>query len=99
MLRVWACRRSVTSKPFRLNYRFVQFSKNLSTDSNTSGEYAESDHSAARQWLANFHINTIPRRLGEVTFSRSSGPGGQNVNKYDPACARMQEDMKEAYGS
>lgn len=39
------------------------------------------DHADAREWLKNYNINTIPRRLCDVSFSRSSGPGGQNVNK------------------
>lgn len=36
---------------------------------------------AARDWLQRFNAETIPRNIGDVTFSRSSGPGGQNVNK------------------
>jgi hypothetical protein len=44
-------------------------------------DYTEEDLSAARKWLANLNPDTIPRNLCEITFSRSSGPGGQNVNK------------------
>jgi peptidyl-tRNA hydrolase ICT1 len=36
----------------------------------------------ARGWLAKLHAETIPKSIGELSFSRSSGPGGQNVNKY-----------------
>ncbi|CAG5147978.1 uncharacterized protein ALTATR162_LOCUS2127 [Alternaria atra] len=37
---------------------------------------------AARAWLAKLHAETIPlKSIGELSFSRSSGPGGQNVNK------------------
>ncbi|KAF2685588.1 hypothetical protein K458DRAFT_441999 [Lentithecium fluviatile CBS 122367] len=36
---------------------------------------------AARKWLEQLHAETIPRSIGELSFSRSSGPGGQNVNK------------------
>ncbi|KAM5445936.1 hypothetical protein MaudCBS49596_007005 [Microsporum audouinii] len=36
---------------------------------------------AARRWLAQFSPETIPRNICAVSFSRSSGPGGQNVNK------------------
>lgn len=36
----------------------------------------------ARKWLANFDADTIPRSICDVSFSRSSGPGGQNVNKW-----------------
>lgn len=94
MLKLWECRRSVASEFFRLDYNFARFSKNLTT----AGGYTESDHAAARQWLAKFHIQTIPRELGEVTFSRSSGPGGQNVNKYGSTCKSMQEDMEFIIG-
>lgn len=35
----------------------------------------------ARKWLADFRAEDIPRQEFEVSFSRSSGPGGQKVNK------------------
>jgi hypothetical protein len=35
----------------------------------------------ARDWLKSLSSKTIPRHICEVSFSRSSGPGGQNVNK------------------
>lgn len=44
-------------------------------------DFLEEDHEAARRWLENLDSNTIPKKLREVSFSRSSGPGGQNVNK------------------
>lgn len=43
----------------------------------------DDDHREARTWLARFHVNTIPKNICDVTFSRSSGPGGQNVNKFE----------------
>ncbi|KAI4733348.1 hypothetical protein E4T50_16094 [Aureobasidium sp. EXF-12298] len=48
-----------------------------------SGENGGDDDEldAARRWLANFDAETIPRSICDVSFSRSSGPGGQNVNK------------------
>ncbi|KAF1351888.1 hypothetical protein BDV97DRAFT_265262, partial [Delphinella strobiligena] len=41
----------------------------------------ENELDAARKWLAKFDADTIPRNICQVSFSRSSGPGGQNVNK------------------
>ncbi|KAF1810658.1 hypothetical protein P152DRAFT_380426, partial [Eremomyces bilateralis CBS 781.70] len=35
----------------------------------------------ARRWLNDFNPKSIPESICEVTYSRSSGPGGQNVNK------------------
>jgi hypothetical protein len=46
-------------------------------------DYSDEDLAAARKWLAALNPDTIPRSLSEITFSRSSGPGGQNVNKSD----------------
>ena len=42
----------------------------------------EEEQAAARKWAASFDRQSIPRTLGTVEYSRSSGPGGQNVNKY-----------------
>ena len=36
----------------------------------------------ARQWLADYSSSTIPKRICQMTSSRSSGPGGQHVNTY-----------------
>jgi hypothetical protein len=43
---------------------------------------SEEELSAARRWLQDFNDTTLPRSIGDVSYSRSSGPGGQNVNKY-----------------
>lgn len=46
--------------------------------------WSEDDLTKARQWYNSFARNPVealPRTLGEVSYSRSSGPGGQNVNK------------------
>jgi len=54
-----------------------------SSRSTGSGASDEELH-AARKWLAELHAEAIPlQSIGELSFSRSSGPGGQNVNKYD----------------
>src|SRR5436190_13541252 len=42
---------------------------------------AEKDVSAARKWLAELCETSFPSNIGEVSYCRSSGPGGQNVNK------------------
>ena len=38
------------------------------------------DATEARAWLARFKKQSIPKGLVEMTFSRSSGPGGQVCN-------------------
>ncbi|GAQ04483.1 hypothetical protein ALT_1804 [Aspergillus lentulus] len=49
----------------------------------TTAEPDEKDLTAAREWLNRFNSKTvtIPRDICEISFSRSGGPGGQNVNK------------------
>ena len=54
----------------------------LTTQPGLLVESSKDDQSEARRWLATFNQSTIPRSLCQITFSRSSGPGGQNVNKY-----------------
>ncbi|KAF7424668.1 hypothetical protein PC9H_009978 [Pleurotus ostreatus] len=39
------------------------------------------DASEAREWVAQFKGQQVPKNVVELSFSRSSGPGGQNVNK------------------
>ncbi|KAH7095563.1 hypothetical protein FB567DRAFT_32581 [Paraphoma chrysanthemicola] len=47
-----------------------------------SSSASDEDLKAARSWLAGLHAEAIPlKSIGELSFSRSSGPGGQNVNK------------------
>jgi peptidyl-tRNA hydrolase ICT1 len=38
---------------------------------------SELDHRAAREWTAGFTPDDIPKAAYEVTYARSSGPGGQ----------------------
>ncbi|KAK7521537.1 peptidyl-tRNA hydrolase domain protein [Phyllosticta citriasiana] len=42
---------------------------------------SEDEVKAARQWIEQLNPETIPRSMCDISFSRSSGPGGQNVNK------------------
>jgi peptidyl-tRNA hydrolase ICT1 len=50
----------------------------------TANVASEEEIQTARKWLEMLHGDTIPRDIGQLSFSRSSGPGGQNVNKYGP---------------
>ncbi len=48
----------------------------------SQNEHPEYDYVAAREWYKSFNPAQSLRNVGEVTYARSSGPGGQNVNKY-----------------
>ena len=48
----------------------------------TKPESSEDDYARAREWYKGFNPLKSLHDIGEVTYSRSSGPGGQNVNKY-----------------
>jgi len=47
----------------------------------TRAVFSEHEFSVARKWFQEFNASHIPRDVGQVSYSRSSGPGGQNVNK------------------
>jgi peptidyl-tRNA hydrolase ICT1 len=53
----------------------------LYSSRNQPHEPSEDDVRAARSWLQKLDAETIPKSICELSFSRSSGPGGQNVNK------------------
>lgn len=42
---------------------------------------SSTDMDSARNWAETFKSLQIPREAVDISFSRSSGPGGQNVNK------------------
>lgn len=43
--------------------------------------HTQSEIAAARLWLDSFPHTSIPRSNFDISYSRSSGPGGQKVNK------------------
>jgi len=81
MLRVAVLRPRVAS--FKPNNIITSFLRHVSFRPDQYEGTSEADLTAARQWLASFNSETIPRSICDVSFSRSSGPGGQNVNKYE----------------
>lgn len=44
-------------------------------------------YSYCTDWIARFDSNSIPKLCCEVQYIRSSGPGGQNVNKLNTKCS------------
>ena len=73
-LALWHFTASIVNSRLRLLSR-----RGINT--NNVDEPSEEDQKLAREWLSTFDLAMVPRRVCEISFSRSSGPGGQNVNK------------------
>ncbi|KAF8475808.1 hypothetical protein BDZ91DRAFT_710358 [Kalaharituber pfeilii] len=56
---------------------------------------SEEDFQEARRWLSQFTPDSIPREFCDISCSRSSGPGGQNVNKLNTK-ATLRFDLQKA---
>lgn len=63
------------------SFRFARAPKDLVDLFSMSNE---SHHALARTWLDSFTIEDIPKDAYEVSYSRSSGPGGQ-VSRLPPS--------------
>lgn len=78
-----------TARPFTSSFAACPWPAVLSrrpfAAARSANNASEEELQVARKWLEKLHADTIPQNLGELSFSRSSGPGGQNVNKYDHA--------------
>ncbi|RVD84543.1 uncharacterized protein DFL_006289 [Arthrobotrys flagrans] len=61
------------------------FNLRSSSQQEKDDKYDEEDLDWARSWISEANVNKkiakLPPSIGVITFSRSSGPGGQNVNK------------------
>lgn len=49
---------------------------------------------SAKEWLKSFKDSDIPRHAFEIGYSRSSGPGGQKVNKTSSKATVLMEPSK-----
>ncbi|OJD18545.1 hypothetical protein AJ78_01461 [Emergomyces pasteurianus Ep9510] len=69
---------TVTVRPFLPTINTRQLASGRATNSQ---ELTDEELGEARIWLSQLTPRTIPRNIGDISYSRSSGPGGQNVNK------------------
>lgn len=53
----------------------------IGTSTQTTTNYSPEEVEKAKKWLEKLSTNTIPKHLFNISYSRSSGPGGQKVNK------------------
>lgn len=47
----------------------------------SDNQFSEEEIEKSKKWLSSYNEFKIPRNLFEIGYSRSSGPGGQKVNK------------------
>ena len=75
MLAVKRLAPGLTSLPVTISLQAVRTARYEAFDSGVDPE----ELAEARKWYGSFSADSLP--LGTTTFSRSSGPGGQHVNK------------------
>lgn len=66
-------RLSVLGKPLV----FSRAARNQAFDA----DFDQDELAEARKWYSSFNGDDLPK--GQTSYARSSGPGGQHVNKYD----------------
>ncbi|CAC9889092.1 unnamed protein product [Aureobasidium pullulans] len=87
--------RTVTRTPtsFCTSTRLLAAKPKTASD---GGENGDDELDAARRWLATFDAETIPKSICDVSFSRSSGPGGQNNENVHRCFIKLHEMIKQA---
>ena len=71
------CRASVLAA----SHRLVVKPFNPATTRTYKSATPEEEFDRARRWYDALSSTPMPKDVGELSYSRSSGPGGQNVNK------------------
>jgi len=75
--------RASTSASIHSQLAFLPNYRAYSTKYSSASGSEEADLDAARQWYQRLGKTfTLPTKIARTTFSRSSGPGGQKVNKF-----------------
>ncbi|WWC69080.1 uncharacterized protein I206_103016 [Kwoniella pini CBS 10737] len=88
--------KALTIKQFTTSLN--RFAKPPTTLLSLSSLVEESNHIQAREWVNNFKVNDIPKESYEISRSRSSGPGGQHVNKTESKVT-LRLDLSKAKGN
>lgn len=69
-----------------LSMRLPFLSGRWLSDSHCPGESRQKSLKIAEQWVSSLNANSVPLKLLSIRYDRSSGPGGQNVNKVNSKC-------------
>lgn len=72
---------SLRTLPFRAQSRVIGQARRVSQKTEASDEDIEVEYAAARKWVSDLKRETIPLNLAQISYARSSGAGGQHVNK------------------
>lgn len=67
--------------------------RKLSHRTGAGEEDLEAEYAAARKWASELNMDTIPMGLARINFARSSGAGGQHVNKSVTSSYLMLEQL------
>lgn len=72
---------SLGTLSFRARSTSTKQVRQLSQRTGADEEDLEAEYAAARKWVSELNKDTIPMGLARISFARSSGAGGQHVNK------------------
>jgi protein subunit release factor B len=72
---------SLGTLSFRTRSTSIQQVRELSQRTGAGEEDIEAQYAAARIWVSELTRDTIPMSIARISFARSSGAGGQHVNK------------------
>lgn len=67
--------------PLRAQGTFIRQARGISQNTGAGDGDLEAEYAAARRWASDLQKDTILLSLAQVSYSRSSGAGGQHVNK------------------
>lgn len=73
---------SLGTLSFRTRRTSAKQFRELSRRTGAGEEDLEAEYAAARKWMFELNRDTIPMSLARISFARSSGAGGQHVNKW-----------------
>ncbi|KFY70015.1 hypothetical protein V499_09544 [Pseudogymnoascus sp. VKM F-103] len=82
-IRLFAIPRPVVQQPQQLVWSLPirQFATPSRNGSGSESPYSDEEYAVAREWASTFKPGSLPRDLAQTRFDRSSGKGGQHVNK------------------
>lgn len=72
---------SLGTRSFQTRSTSTKQVRGLSQRTGAGEEDLEAEYATARKWVSELTRDTVPMSLARISFARSSGAGGQHVNK------------------